>query len=324
MKNTTSDASIVNNEETAHSPDRGSLELSRRNDQNVEDVILTIAMNDEQCLQIIPNDAARHHRCSCHGSKIQLIHLLTILSFLLFVIAAVIVEVYGKGKTKDALRRFLHIFRSVSMLTFLGQASFLVAVKFSFSNLLTVCCERNSLKDQQLITQILKRFIMCTIFEEIGVRNYFQRVNVTIDYEEKKGALDYITSSEIDDLVSTYLSQLYASPEGAILEMIGADKTEIHSYAKLILQQILSKISPEIFKSNSASNWQRAEVIRSHVEEIVNQQLHGICSKDINKLLKAMFKRKLNKMSLIIFIFAVLIGSLLEVIRVYALTNTIC
>ena len=59
MKNTTSDASIINNEETSHSPDRGSLELSRRNDQSSDNVILTIAMNDEQYLQMIPNDAAR-------------------------------------------------------------------------------------------------------------------------------------------------------------------------------------------------------------------------------------------------------------------------
>ena len=33
---------------------------------------------------------------------------------------------------------------------------------------------------------------------------------------------------------------------GAILELIEADKTEINSYAKLILQQILCKISPEV------------------------------------------------------------------------------
>ena len=44
----------------------------------------------------------------------------------------------------------------------------------------------------------------------------------------------------------------------------------------------------------------------------------------LSQFLKAMFERKLSKISLIIFIFAVLIGSILEVIRVYALTNSFC
>ncbi|XP_065065098.1 uncharacterized protein LOC135691224 isoform X2 [Rhopilema esculentum] len=320
--NSSSDARIIEHDDHEISSDIDNLELARRHGYEVENSILTVTMNDEQNLEIISDQSQRSMK-SCVCSRIPIPVLLFVVSLILLVSAIVIIHASAKKNMKESVKHFLIIFQSACGFAFIGQLSYLIALKTSSWYPSLLFCERLRHREKEEIIGILKQFLLHDIFKGAAVRAYFERINKVIDRDRELEAENFLDSEVIESVVSEHLVYLYESPEGSLLNVIGVDESELRSYSKLLLQQILCKILPKIFKETSSRQLLSFDSIQGNIEEIINERLHSVDFYDINKFLQSTTRRKANRMSVVIFCCAMIGGCIYEVTRQFLQENSI-
>jgi len=298
-------------------PDNGSvinrLELACRRDNDAESPIMTVVGSGTT------QHIVRRFQFGICGkvTRAPLAVYLFLLSAGLLIVTVALERVYVTKKTSKSVNNFLVIAKSVGIFSFVGQLSHLIAWKFSFFSSSMVCCKRSRYKVEQDVTQCLKRFITCTIFEEVAVRNYIQRCNVVNEETKLRNILDFVDSSDLEDIVADQLSHVYDSAEGPLLETMDVDRSQLHVRCCQILQQAVCRVLKKLTKESSLEDWRRPETIRNHVVELANLQLQCLNWKDISKFLKSISRRQSDNQALSIFICMTLAGCIIEVLRLF-------
>jgi len=132
-----------------------------------------------------------------------------------------------------------------------------------------------------------------------------------------RNILDFVDSSDLEDIVADQLSHVYDSAEGPLLETMDVDRSQLHVRCCQILQQAVCRVLKKLTKESSLEDWRRPETIRNHVVELANLQLQCLNWKDISKFLKSISRRQSDNQALSIFICMTLAGCIIEVLRLF-------